>query len=295
MHYYRDLNDNNPYLDELEYVIFDFETTGAQPILDEIVEIGALRVKHDGSVLDTFHSLVNPGCRIPEMVIRIHGIRDEEVEFAPSANKVIENFVNFARAALLVAHNAKFDGGFLQKYLQKRIADSKNPESRVKWNGIAILDTVTLSRSFFPGLPSYSLQNLKNFWGIDSGRAHRALEDATATVTILTKCLQKFRTDSPMIFSFQDLWRKSSGGFITGEQKKRAAKISNSPLVRILEEAAVSAKVLQIQYKNGNGERSKREIIPRRIFSNLTEVYVEAHCRLRGEIRIFRVDRIDLI
>lgn len=166
------------------FTIFDTETTGMSPKFDRIVEIAAVRIETDG-MQSRYHSLVNPGRPIPPQVSRIHRITDEIVIDAPSFNQVGSEFLQFSDNSTLVAHNARFDLGFLQ--------ESLNRELLLLWEG-KTMDSIPIIKSAFPGLPSYSLQNLKSHFGLGTGLegpAHRAFADVEWTLEIFQMAMQR--------------------------------------------------------------------------------------------------------
>jgi len=166
------------------FTVFDVETTGMSPAADRIVELAALRMERDGT-LRRFGSLVNPGRRIPVGVISIHHITDEMVADAPGFAAVGAEFVEFAAGSTLVAHNARFDLGFLQESLARC--------GMPLWQGKTI-DSVRLLRSTHPGLPSYRLQALRRVFQLDDAEgacAHRAGSDVDWTMQLLGIALQR--------------------------------------------------------------------------------------------------------
>ena len=166
------------------FTVFDVETTGMRPAADRIVELAALRMERDGT-LRRFGSLVNPGRRIPPGVIQIHHITDAMVADAPGFEAVGVGFLDFAAESTLVAHNARFDLGFLQEGLARC--------GLPLWRGKTI-DSVRLLRSTHPGLPSYRLQELRRVFRLDDAegaRAHRAGSDVDWTMQLLGIALQR--------------------------------------------------------------------------------------------------------
>ncbi len=161
------------------FTVFDVETTGMSPVRDRIVELAAVRVDLDGEIT-RFESLVNPNCRIPRQVSRVHCITDEMVQDAPKFSDVGYKFLDIAAGSTLVAHNARFDLGFLQESL----ARSGLP----LWKG-RTMDSIRLMKQAYAGLPSYSLQALRRTFQLDdleSGmQAHRAGADVEWTVQLL--------------------------------------------------------------------------------------------------------------
>lgn len=166
------------------FTVFDVETTGMSPVGDRIVELAALRVDTDGSERE-FHTLVNPGRSIPPSVIAVHHITDDMVIDAPHFSTVGKMFMEFASGSTLVAHNARFDLGFLQESLARC--------GMSLWAGKTI-DTVRLVRRTHPGLPSYRLQSLRHIFHLDSTdsmQAHRADSDVRWTMQVLEIALTK--------------------------------------------------------------------------------------------------------
>lgn len=160
------------------FTVFDVETTGMSPVNDRIVEIAAVRVDLDGS-RTAFQTLVNPRCRIPSQATRVHRIDDLMVANSPTFSKVGMEFMELARNSTLVAHNARFDLGFLQESLARHGLEL--------WRG-KTMDTVRLMKQAYSGLPSYSLQNLRRTFSLDDyegQEAHRAGADVDWTIQIL--------------------------------------------------------------------------------------------------------------
>lgn len=124
-------------------------------------------------------ALVDPGMPIPARAIAIHGIRDEDLAGAPSFGEVAPSLLALAEGAVIVAHNARFDLSFLDAELA-RLGLPRPPS--------ASEDTVALSRRAFPGRASYRLGAIASALGIDSGSAHRALDDARTCMRLYAAC-----------------------------------------------------------------------------------------------------------
>lgn len=160
------------------FTVFDVETTGLSCRRDRIVELAALRIDKDG-VESTFHTLIHPGRPIPPCTTRVHHITDEMVADAPHFPRIGHDFLKFIAGSTLVAHNARFDLGFLQESL----ARSGLP----LWRGKTI-DTIRLLKRTHPGLPSYSLQTLRKLFQLadsEGAVAHRAGSDVEWTCQLL--------------------------------------------------------------------------------------------------------------
>jgi DNA polymerase-3 subunit epsilon len=164
------------------YCIVDVETTGMVKGPARLTEIALFR--HDGQrVVDSFHSLLNPGTPIPPFIARLTGISDAMVAAAPSFAEVAPRVLALSQDAVFVAHNVHFDYGFLKKELG--------------WLGYAyersLLCTVRTSRKLLPGLPSYSLGRLCGSLDIPLENRHRAYGDAAATVRLFELLLRHDR------------------------------------------------------------------------------------------------------
>ncbi len=137
--------------------------------------------RHDGQqVIDSFHSLLNPGCPIPPFIRHLTGITDEMVADAPLFADIAPDVLRMSEGAVFVAHNVSFDFNFLKKELG--------------WAGHDFLRrtlcTVRTSRKLIPGYPSYSLGKLCHSLGIPLNGRHRAQGDAAATVQLFELLLQ---------------------------------------------------------------------------------------------------------
>lgn len=171
-------------LDELDeplshttFVVVDLETTGGKPGVDAITEIGAVKVR-GGEVLGEFGTLIDPGRGIPVHITHITGITTAMVAGAPRIAEVLPSFLEFAQGAVLVAHNAPFDIGFLKA----AAAEGDRP-----WPAFRVLCTVKLARRVLTRdeAPSVRLSALAQLFQVGTRPTHRALDDARATVDVL--------------------------------------------------------------------------------------------------------------
>ena len=97
-----------------DYTVIDLETTGLNPKLDKIIEIGGVKVR-EGSVVEEFNTFVNPGRKLSERIIELTGITDEEVENAPYIEEILPEFLAFIGEDILLGHNLIFDYSFVKK------------------------------------------------------------------------------------------------------------------------------------------------------------------------------------
>ena len=155
-------------------VVFDIETTGFSPLKNRIIEIGAVRVE-EGRIVDKFSSFVNPDVPIPFEIEKLTGINDNMVLDAPKIDRVLPEFLEFCRGAVMVAHNAGFDISFIKENARQQGLEF-NP---------TVLDTVSLARVLLPNLNRFKLDTVAKELKINLANHHRAVDDAGATHSIL--------------------------------------------------------------------------------------------------------------
>lgn len=171
---------------ELDFVVFDTETTGLRPSDgDRLVQIGAVHLSAGELVQDrTFDTLVNPGRKIPRRSTRFHGITDDMVGDAPSVAEAVASFHDFAGDATLVAHNAAFDLKFLSLAQEEAGVAFTQPA----------LDTLFLARALDDHAgrkAAHDLDSLIDRYGVDIGDRHSALADASATARLFLILIER--------------------------------------------------------------------------------------------------------
>ncbi len=152
-----------------DYIFFDLETTGLNPLMgDRVIEAAFIKVS-GGSVKDTFETFINPLMLIPEDASRINNIYNEDVADAPEFDAdMINKIRDFIGDGVLVAHNSAFDLGFLSSEF------ARNGVCFSDWHSI---DTLKMAKSLFPK-DRHRLKNLMTKYGIkEDGELHRALYD----------------------------------------------------------------------------------------------------------------------
>jgi DNA polymerase-3 subunit epsilon len=164
---------------ESDFVAVDLETTGCAPGRHGVIEIGAVRVS-GGRIVGEFTSLVRPADALPRAIAQLTGITLDMLATAPSIDDVLPAFRAFAQGAVLVAHNYRFDLGFLD-FEAERLWGEPFPRPA--------LDTITLARRLLPGLERYSLAFLAGHLSTSVRPDHRAGNDARATAEILVTML----------------------------------------------------------------------------------------------------------
>ncbi len=148
------------------YVLLDLETTGGNPVHDRITEIAALRIEN-GQITARLDRLVNPQQRIPPFIQQLTGISDDMVRDAPPAEAVLPELLALLDGAVLVAHNVRFDHGFLRNTAARAGIELKVP----------VLCTVRLSRWLYPHARGHGLDALMRRHGLSTDARHRAMGD----------------------------------------------------------------------------------------------------------------------
>lgn len=159
------------------FVVIDVETTGLSPWRGHrVIEIGAVAVEA-GKIADEFHRLICTGRRVPRSAMRVHGLSDAQLQGEPSPEDVYPELRRFLAGSPLVAHNIRFDMGFLRCEFARLGIGLPN-------RGYC---TLRLCRRRLPRLPDYRLETVARhlFGELDPGVClHRALADARLTARV---------------------------------------------------------------------------------------------------------------
>ena len=168
------------------FIVFDLETTGLNPVSEEITEIAAVRVV-EGEIRDSFQTYVNPHKPIPAEITELTGISDETVADAPDLDKAVPEFLAWAGEGQypLVAHNAGFDMGFLRTACQRLGIERE----------FTSIDTLEMSRLMLPHMHKFKLNILAKELQVGPFEHHRASEDAAVLGRIYVKLLKRLREE----------------------------------------------------------------------------------------------------
>lgn len=178
----------------VEFATLDFETTGLSSTLDRVIEVAVVRTDSDGNVLREFSSLVNPNRDVGRT--DIHGITAGMLSGAPSFGEILGGLLEMLDGAVLVAHNAAFDTKFLLSELGRCGIADVDVES---------LCTLKLMYAGYPRGPR-RLVDCCEFFGIDVGNAHSALDDARMASRLLHAVLSEVDVPLlPMPCSFREV------------------------------------------------------------------------------------------
>ena len=164
------------------YIAIDLETTGLNPKTERIIEIGAVKVE-DGKITDKFSTFVNPKRPIPFRITELTGITDEMVIDSPDIETILPQFIEFIGDAVLVAHNASFDVGFIEQNCKRQKIEAD----------FTYVDTVALARVLLPALNRFKLDTVAKALNISLENHHRAVDDAGCTAEIFVKFVQMLK------------------------------------------------------------------------------------------------------
>lgn len=171
------------------YIAFDIETTGLNPLENEIIEIGALKVR-DGKVADRFIEFIRPLAPISPMITNLTGITNEMVAGAKTRCQVVGDFLDFCENDVLIGHNVIFDYSFVKcSAMQDGLAFEKMG-----------IDTLKIAKKVHTDLESKSLGSLCSHYHIENKAAHRAYHDALATAKLYQTLAHYFEGADPKLF-----------------------------------------------------------------------------------------------
>lgn len=149
------------------FVIVDVETTGASPVFNRIIEVGIIRIE-EGKIVKTFNTLIDPRVPLHSSIERITGIDAEDLQGKPTFEDLSQEIKSILDDAIFVAHNARFDYGFIKNELKR---------SGISFNA-KCLCTVRLSRKLFPRFKKHDLSSIIDRFDFPCERRHRAYDDA---------------------------------------------------------------------------------------------------------------------
>ena len=260
---------------DIDLVFVDVETTGLYPVYgDRIVELGALKVR-GGREVDSFCSLLDPQRPISPGASAVNGITDEMVRGQATFGEVAHSFLSFVEGAILIAHNAPFDLGFLSVELRS----AGLPLLRNQ-----VVDTLQIARRYFRFV-SNSLDFLAEYFGLETPEAHRALGDCHTTFQVFQRMLDElFKGETPTVGVFLD---RVSGWSVQGDQTD---PLNLLPLS--LRGPVKRRETLVIDYIDASGNRTTRKIQLKEVTAMRDYVYLVAYCYARDAERTFRLDRI---
>jgi len=263
-------------IDEIEFTIFDTETTGLEPESgDRIVEIAGIRFKA-GIRISSFHSLVNPHRQICDAAAKVNNITQEMLIGAPDIKDVMPGFLEFAKGSCMCAYNAAFDMEFLTN--EAKLIGLQLPVD------IIVADVLRMARRLAPGLERYALWFVAQKFEIENRQEHRASSDVELTWEVFRKLLEILKEKSITDF----------GNFISlfGIKSSLLENITTQKIAKIQEAMDLGVK-LKIKYlSSASASVTERVIEPAQIRKEYNSVYLIGYCDLRKDERSFRIDGI---
>jgi DNA polymerase-3 subunit epsilon len=259
---------------ETEFAVFDVETTGLNPAYGHrVCEVACQRLR-GGVEVGRFEALVDPERRISPGAFAVNGITPDMLADAPPFAAVAPGLLALMDGAVLVAHNAPFDLGFLAVELD--LAGLPPPEGPV-------VDTLTLARRAYR-FPRNGLQAVAAALDVETGTAHRALGDVMTTGGVLERMLWELEarwgvTTLGRLLDFQ-------GGPIPYPLPQAV------PLPPTLAEALDARGEVLMRYVDARGRETERLVRPLRVQEQRGILYLAAYCHRAGDMRTFRLDRI---
>jgi len=192
------------HIDEVEFTIFDTETTGLNPQAgDRIVELAGLRVKGNQRIA-TFDALVNPARAISPAAFAVNKITPQMLQDAPYPKEVIPRFLEFIQGSCLCSYNAEFDLNFLNNELKLAFLPAIN--------NMVVFDLLTMAKRLIPGLERYALWFVAQKLQVSLVQSHRAFSDVEMAWEVFGKLKAICQEKGIMDFTdFSSLFAFNSG------------------------------------------------------------------------------------
>jgi DNA polymerase-3 subunit epsilon len=172
-------------LDQTVFVCLDCETTGLDPLADHIIEIAAVKFKFT-ETLESFESLIDPGCPINESSIEIHHITNQMVQGQPKVEEVLPKLLSLIGDHIIVGHGIGLDIAFICEAAKKHRIPCSLHKNRT-------LDTLRMARLYGES-PTNSLEKLRQHFNIAAEGAHRAMNDVVVNIEVFKFLCSSYKT-----------------------------------------------------------------------------------------------------
>jgi len=247
------------------FVVFDIETTGLNPKVSKIIEIGAVKIVN-GEVAGTFSKFVNPEVPIPYNITKLTSITDEMVIDAETIEVVLPEFLEFVGDSVLVAHNAGFDTKFIKKYAKDMGRKVDN----------TVVDTMTLGHILCPELGKFTLDRICKHLGVKLENHHRAVDDATATADVFKRFLKMLKERE--VYTVDDLntFGETNPDAVKKSKRYHGIILAKNEIGRVNLNRLVSAS--HVEYFN------MRPIMPKSLISKYREGLILGSACEAGEL-----------
>ena len=255
-------------------VALDVESTGLSPLSDQIIELSAVKISP--KALDTFDHLIKPEIPIPKEVIEIHGITEKMVQNAAPISSIMPLFLDFIEDLPLIAHNAKYDLGFVITSFH---------HLNLSWKNSPVYCSYLLAKDILKKtVPNKKLTTLVKHFNLPSFASHRALADAAACLHVYAQCLLKAES-----LNF-DLTKKKSYLFNLSEFKDHDFTVSE--LLQNLVDKIPLRKPIEIKYQAGSHRNQFRPVKPYALFPLPQGNILYAHCLISDTYKHFYLHKI---
>lgn len=172
------------------FVCLDLETTGLEPEKDSIIEVAIVRFTFD-EILESYETLIDPGCPISEVSMAIHHITDEMVLGKPKIQEVVPHVLKLIGRSIIVGHGIPMDIAFLAAAAKQHKIPTTLPSH-------PFFDTLRLARLYGES-PTNSLKTLGEHFNIESEGAHRAMNDVMVNVEVFKYLATRFNTTEQLV------------------------------------------------------------------------------------------------
>jgi DNA polymerase III epsilon subunit family exonuclease len=266
--------DSKQPLSKTTFAVLDVETTGLSPAYgDRVCEVACLRFC-DGAELDRLESLIDPQRPISPGAFYVNRITSEMLRGQPTFDAVAARLLKVMEGAVLVAHNAPFDLGFLAAELEI----ARRPPL-----DCPVVDTLSLVRRAYR-FSSNSLRAVAAALGVETPPTHRAMADVWVTFRVLEQLRHDLECRSGVATLGQLI--EFQGGPIPYPTSRAV------PLPPTIAEALATGGRVRMRYIDASGQGTNRIVRPLRVNAQGSNLYLIAHCYQRGELRTFRLDRV---
>jgi len=263
-------------IQEVEFTIFDTETTGLEPKSgDKIIEIAAVKIKA-GKMIGSFETFVNPHRKVSPGAFAVNKISQEMLTDAPDILEVLPKFLDFIGDSCLCSYNAAFDMGFIESEPNFFKAD--------KLDKIIVVDVLKMAKRLLPGCERYALWFIAQKLGISVKQQHRAMSDVVLTVDVFQKLNDILKGKEVLDFkNFVNLF---------GITKHYLDDLNNAKIAQIEEALNLKAKIKIKYISSASAEITERHVIPKELKKEKDNIYLIGFCCLKNEDRFFRIDSI---
>ncbi len=255
-------------------IAMDVESTGLSPLIDKIIELSAVKIS--ANKVETFSKLVNPEIEIPQVTIDIHHIDNNMVKNHPIIKEIMPSFLSFIGELPIIAHNAKYDLGFIIFNLHQLGIEMPKNE---------VFCSIKMSRKVFNDEKSHKLTDLNESLNLGRLQGHRALDDAFACLKLYAQALLKESDLSQKALIAHSYLLK-----VSDYSKNQELHIPER--LKLLVEKIGMQEVVEIKYQGGNYKNQFRPIRPISLLPMPDGNFLYAHCLLSDQYKSFSLKKI---